>query len=514
MPGRGSMLAALVLGAAAMPAAAEDRALLIGINSYPNRPLNGPLNDVALMREVATKELAFAPAQVRVLDETAATKAGILDAIDAWLVAGTGPGDRALFYFSGHGTQIDDLDADEVDDRLDEALVAIDYDPDSPRDGLVIDDEIAAALSRLADRNVTLVVDACYSGTIARAFGEPGEIAATARFMPPPASAISGSRAFFAEGSAESRKAARQDGGIGDRSAQLGRQDVWTAAAPYQLAWETQIGGRSHGVFTRSLHDGLVGKAADANGNGVVSRQELLDFATTNAATFCDGAAECAGREAGFTPTLEVAPELRALVVAAWPEDAPPAPEPVDAPVPAPTPPAPTPVPAAPPTVQQMLDVLVGGRNDLSLDLTHYDRAASGPVRAGDQVAFEIASATDGDVLLFDLREGGLVHQLFPSARFAKNTPITAGTPMRIPDAYTNVAFPLPPGQGTLVAIVVQDRGLVDELARQNLAMTPIKDPLAFFGSLMGALSGVYTGDAENRSVRFGLATLPYEARS
>jgi len=34
--------------------------------------------------------------------------------------------------------------------RLDEALVAIDYDPDSPRDGLVIDDEIAAALSRLA----------------------------------------------------------------------------------------------------------------------------------------------------------------------------------------------------------------------------------------------------------------------------------------------------------------------------------------------------------------------------
>lgn len=495
----------LALCAAAAPAVAEDRALLIGINAYPTRPLNGPLNDVALMRSVVD-ELGFAPAQVLVLDEQAATAAGILDAIDEWLIAGTAPGDRALLYFSGHGTQIDDLDGDEGPEGRDEALVAIDFDPNGRGQGLVTDDEIAASLARLADRKVTLIVDACFSGTIARAFGEAGEEATTARYMLPPAAAISRSQPFFQTASAGNRAAARRDASI-DRG-DGGGQDIWTAAASYQLAWETHIGGQSNGVFTRSLHDGLVKGAADANGNGSVSRQELLDYATAQAAAFCANATECSGRNTGFTPTLEVPARMRALVVAAWPEDA------VDddpqAPVEGDAPDQPQ---AAPPTVQQMLDVLVGGRNDVTLDMVQYERDKRGPVRAGDLVAFEIEAQTDGDVLLFDLRENGEVHQLFPSQRFAKNTPLRAGEPMRIPDAYTNVAFPLPAGQGTLVAIVVQDRGLVARLARQNTDLTPIKDPLTFFGALMEEVSGVWTGDAENRAVRFGLATHAYDAR-
>ncbi|WP_169730615.1 caspase family protein [Calidithermus chliarophilus] len=152
---------ALALASAAL---AEDRALIIGIREY-EKPLPGPDRDLELMRQVALK-LGFQPAQVRLLKDREATREGILKAADEWLVRGTKAGDRAIFYFSGHGTQLRDLNGDE-DDGCDEAIVG--------QDGRVVsDDEIDGLLQKVAASEIWVILDSCFSGTATKSalFGE------------------------------------------------------------------------------------------------------------------------------------------------------------------------------------------------------------------------------------------------------------------------------------------------------------------------------------------------------
>ncbi|WP_439604071.1 caspase family protein, partial [Shinella sp.] len=113
----------------AATAEAADRALLIGIGTYATLPekmfLEGPKNDVPLIEKLLKEKQGFAPESIRILRDKDATKAAILASIEEWLVAGTQPGDRVYFYFSGHGLQVKDQNGDE-EDGLDEALSTFD----------------------------------------------------------------------------------------------------------------------------------------------------------------------------------------------------------------------------------------------------------------------------------------------------------------------------------------------------------------------------------------------------
>lgn len=152
---------AVVLGGLAL---AEDRALIIGIREY-EKPLPGPDRDLELMRQVSLK-LGFQPAQIRLLRDREATREGILKATEDWLIRGTRAGDRALFYFSGHGTQLRDLNGDE-DDGCDEAIVG--------QDGRTVsDDEIDGLLQKVAASEIWVILDSCFSGTATKSalFGE------------------------------------------------------------------------------------------------------------------------------------------------------------------------------------------------------------------------------------------------------------------------------------------------------------------------------------------------------
>lgn len=156
-----SVVLALALGSLAL---AEDRALIIGIREY-EKPLPGPDRDLELMRQVSLK-LGFQPAQIRLLKDREATREGILKATDEWLVRGTKAGDRAIFYFSGHGTQLRDLNGDE-DDGCDEAIVG--------QDGRVVsDDEVDGLLQKVAASEIWVILDSCFSGTATKSalFGE------------------------------------------------------------------------------------------------------------------------------------------------------------------------------------------------------------------------------------------------------------------------------------------------------------------------------------------------------
>src|SRR5689334_1055587 len=134
------------------------KALLVGINAYPEMPLRGCLNDVRLM-EAALRRRA-PDAEVRVLLDAAATARAIRDGL-GWLAqpAVAGPEVR-LFHFSGHGSYLADDDGDEPD-GCDECLVPVDY----GASGSLRDDELRRAFTRVPDP-VVMTIDCCHSGTI------------------------------------------------------------------------------------------------------------------------------------------------------------------------------------------------------------------------------------------------------------------------------------------------------------------------------------------------------------
>jgi hypothetical protein len=147
-------------------------ALLIGINRYPNfaprGQLSGCVNDVQVIRQVLTESFNFPEDHITLLTDEQATREGILAAMKD-LVARVGQDDIVVFHYSGHGSQMTDVEGDEPD-GLDETVVPFDSGraPHENRD--IKDDEIYLWLRNLTAKTslVTLIFDCCHSGNIVR----------------------------------------------------------------------------------------------------------------------------------------------------------------------------------------------------------------------------------------------------------------------------------------------------------------------------------------------------------
>lgn len=166
-----------------------NKALLVGINKYkiPGSDLSGCVNDVTNVRDVLLKYFGFTIKDIRVIVDERATKKAIIERLK-WLIKGAKAGDRLLFHFSGHGSQIRDRDGDELRDRLDEILCPHDLDWDGT---YITDDELRKIFSGLPKGiNLEVLLDSCHSGTGTReAFGIeklPTELSFKPRFLPPP----------------------------------------------------------------------------------------------------------------------------------------------------------------------------------------------------------------------------------------------------------------------------------------------------------------------------------------
>ena len=159
------VLATLCALAVASLAAAADRALIVGVGDYATiSDLPGIQLDVDMMKEVA-EDLGFQ--NIETLTNQEATYDGLKAGFER-LIAGTGAGDRILFYFSGHGGCVKDQDGDESDGK-DEALVLYDTRGGTMERSLR-DDEFYGLLERLRDRQVLVLIDACHSGTSYKGF--------------------------------------------------------------------------------------------------------------------------------------------------------------------------------------------------------------------------------------------------------------------------------------------------------------------------------------------------------
>ena len=143
------------------------RALLIGINDYATEDfpdLRGSVNDVEAMHDILVGKFGFAEANVTVLTDREATRKKIFAALDA-LVRESEPGDMVYVHYSGHGSQVKDLNGDE-EDGMDETILPQDARTDDIPD--ITDDEIGEFLRSLRTDNAIVVLDSCHSGTATR----------------------------------------------------------------------------------------------------------------------------------------------------------------------------------------------------------------------------------------------------------------------------------------------------------------------------------------------------------
>ena len=123
---------ALLLSATALvlpsTVTAKTRALVIGINAYPEirvngvggaRNLRGAANDAKNVKEALTAHFDVKSDEIKLLVDAEASRDAILAGFRDWLIAGTEKGDRVVFYYAGHGAQVEDDSGDEGDDKFD-----------------------------------------------------------------------------------------------------------------------------------------------------------------------------------------------------------------------------------------------------------------------------------------------------------------------------------------------------------------------------------------------------------
>ena len=151
----------------------SDKALLLGINSYKSvSPLRGCINDVENMRQLLVNVYGFKQANVRRLLNSEVIKSNVKSEMD-WLFQDVKPNDRLVLHFSGHGSQVADVDGDE-DEGYDEILCLHDMDFKKPNTYLV-DDEIRKWTEGLpTGAKLTIVFDSCHSGSATRMLLAPG----------------------------------------------------------------------------------------------------------------------------------------------------------------------------------------------------------------------------------------------------------------------------------------------------------------------------------------------------
>jgi len=157
----------------ATPAHAEQRALLVGVGQYQTAGIDLPGIDLDIERVRDTLiRMGFKDSQIRTLRDGEATSTAVIRSFETWLKEGVQPQDRVVFYFSGHGSNIPDVNGDEKD-GVDEVLVTNDMkrarvNGRATLTGVVADDKLSQLIAAIPSRNVWIVVDSCHSGTVTR----------------------------------------------------------------------------------------------------------------------------------------------------------------------------------------------------------------------------------------------------------------------------------------------------------------------------------------------------------
>jgi uncharacterized caspase-like protein len=158
-------------------AEATSRALLVGVGRYKSpmvRTLEGPVADVQALSAILVQRWRFAPAHVTILKDDQATRDAVLSALRR-LVQASQPGDFLLFYYSGHGTSMQDTEFQLPLPDDTGALVPWDFAMQGTRaqqlDSIIVGRRDVRPLLEQADQKgvaFLMITDACFSGYASR----------------------------------------------------------------------------------------------------------------------------------------------------------------------------------------------------------------------------------------------------------------------------------------------------------------------------------------------------------
>ena len=468
------------------------RALIVGIDRYAEdrfQDLQGAVRDAHNIRRLLVEHLGFAPEDIRMLLDEEATRERMLAEFRNWLVAGTRAGERALFYYAGHGYFQVDGDGDE-EDGYDEVLVPHDARLVSGESrpmqvsSLVSDDEVSALLDELRDRRAIVIVDSCHSGTMTRSEAPAAGDQRYVRTLLSDDARDFGRRSLFEAGYTRSAAAARQR----DTAGFVETRDnlvAWSAVSALQLALEDRESARPEGVFTRRFVAGIAEGLADRDGDGRVVYSELLDYVRAESAAYCRRhPRHC---EAGLTPTLQA---RRDLLVADVKSGA----------------------------------LLDGGAASVAGAAFGHSNAAgvqleirpSARLRIGDEVHYRVRSARSGHLLIVNVSPAGTVHQLFPnqfSGGAGRGAVIEAGRMVEIPNAYYGFSMEAgpPAGRGVLYAIVTEDPVSFDDLVDRYRDLRPVEGAREWLLALAERLREPWLEEKGTREAQWSGVIVEYE---
>lgn len=141
---------------AAVPGGPRVIALLVGVSDYGGRTSNLPSTDDDARQLFASLRGAglLHPASAVLTNEQATTKA-VADAF-ARAAAQAGPNDLFMFFFSGHGDQVDVARTGQELDGRSETIELY--------DAAMTDAQLAPMFANVRSRMAMVVIDACYSG--------------------------------------------------------------------------------------------------------------------------------------------------------------------------------------------------------------------------------------------------------------------------------------------------------------------------------------------------------------
>jgi hypothetical protein len=134
--------------------------VFVGISDYPEgvNDLEYTAQDPQKIAETLRRNGMLAP-ETELLIDRRATRAALRAAFER-VAANANPDDTFVFFFSGHGAQLDTDPTATEPDGLNETIELY--------DGAVTDDELAEMFGLVRNRVAIIAIDACYSGGFAR----------------------------------------------------------------------------------------------------------------------------------------------------------------------------------------------------------------------------------------------------------------------------------------------------------------------------------------------------------
>jgi len=235
-------------------------AVIIGISDYQNLgDLDNAVNDALDMKSVLINSCNFASDHVYTYTNGQASKRSIQNALSL-MSTRAGPSDMVLFYFSGHGDQMDrDLSPYDEADGMDEVICPYDSYSDS-YDRDISDDELQTWLGRINSKNTICIFDTCNSGGM-----------------------VKGSRIGAIYGASKASPAVEAfvwNDGISEdliKDARSSKYVMLMASDDDESAVDSSRLG--NGVFTYYLIEGLTSTSANSDSDRYISIEEAFTYA-------------------------------------------------------------------------------------------------------------------------------------------------------------------------------------------------------------------------------------------